>query len=51
MAPRPSAEKPSMKVSLSRQSGLRAEASGHFGILATALVVIFLAIIAFGLPS
>lgn len=40
----------SMKVSLTRQAGLRAEASGRFGIVATCVVVIVVAIIAFGLP-
>lgn len=50
MAERPLTDPPKMRVSLTRQTGLRAEASGRFGIAATALVVVLLAIIAFGIP-
>ena len=51
MAARPPDDRlQSMKVSLTRQTGLRAEASGRFGIVATCAVVVVLAVIAFGFP-
>jgi len=48
--PQKSDEPPSMKVSLTRKTGLRAEASGRFGIGATAFVVALIVLTIFGLP-
>lgn len=43
-------EPPSMKVSVHRKYGLKAEASGKFGIAATTFVVVVIILAIFGLP-